>query len=77
MTRKLLVFLRILFLIIINLTIQFSIDRDGGFNLKSLEMAMNAFAEDDPPNDPYDPFDPFNPKPNSPYPPYDTLYIIN
>ena len=58
---------------IINLSIQFSIDRDGSFNLKSLEITMNAFAEDDP----YDPFDPFNPKPNSPYPPYDTLYTIN
>ena len=76
MTRKLLVFLSILFLMIINLSIQFSIDRDGSFKLKSLEMSMNAFAEDDPPYDPYDPYYPY-PEPNSPYPPYDTLFTIN
>ncbi len=71
MTPKLLILLSILFLIVFNFSVHFTLQQDERFNLKSLKMTMNAFAEDDP----YDPFDPFNPKPNSPYPPYDTLYV--
>lgn len=74
MTRKLLVLISILLLIVFNLSVQFTLEQDERFNLKSLKMTMNAFAEDDPPFDPDDPFNPF-PKPNSPFPPYDTFYV--
>ena len=63
-----------LLVVVLNLTLGFTIEPDANFNIHSLKMTMDAFAEDDPPDDPYDPNNPF-PKPNSPYPPYDTLYI--
>ena len=74
MKRILLVSISILLLIVSNSSIQFTLEQDEKFSLKSLEMTMNALSEDDPPFDPDDPFRPY-PKPNSPYPPYDKLFI--